>query len=108
MALILVADDEEVVRQTLRMMLEDAGHIVLLARDGRKAVEVVKIQPVDVIFCDIIMPEQEGIQTISEIRRLNSQVKIIAISGGGADTQFRLSAIGAAGWCECSFAQTLQ
>ncbi len=88
MATILVADDEDLVRNTLRIMLEDAGHIVLQARDGRMAVEVAKIQSIDVIFCNIIMPEQEGIQTIAEIRRLRPQTKIIAISGGGRTHNF--------------------
>ena len=88
MATILVADDEDLVRNTLRIMLEDAGHVVLQARDGRMAVEVAKIQSIDVIFCDIIMPEQEGIQTIAEIRRLRPQTKIIAISGGGRTHNF--------------------
>ena len=83
MALILIADDEDVVRNTLRIMLEDAGHTVLQARDGRKAVEVAKVQEFDLMFCDIIMPEQEGIQTIAEIHALRPGTKIIAISGGG-------------------------
>ncbi len=88
MAVILVADDEDVVRTTLRIMLEDAGHTVLQARDGRMAVEVAKIQQIDVMVCDIIMPEQEGIQTIAEIRRLRPRTKIVAISGGGRTHNF--------------------
>ncbi len=88
MATILVADDENVVRATLRMMLEDAGHSVLLARDGNMAVEVARVQPVDVMFCDIIMPEKEGIQTIAEVRRLRPQTRIVAISGGGRTHNF--------------------
>ena len=88
MATILVADDEDVVRNTLRLMLEDAGHTVLQARDGRMAVEVIKIQQIDVLFCDIIMPEQEGIQTIAEIRKLRPRTKIVAISGGGRTHNF--------------------
>ena len=88
MAVILVADDEDVARNTLRIMLEDAGHTILQARDGRMAVELAKIQDFDVMFCDIIMPEQEGIQTIAEIRRLRPLTKIIAISGGGRTHNF--------------------
>ena len=82
MALILVADDEDVVRNTLRIMLEDAGHTVLQARDGRMAVEVAKVQSFDVMFCDIIMPEQEGIETIGAVRRKFPTVRVIAMSGG--------------------------
>ncbi|CAK0768146.1 Response regulator [uncultured Gammaproteobacteria bacterium] len=88
MATILIADDEDTVRKTLKLLLEDAGHSVLLARDGLMAVEIVKLQAVDVMFCDIIMPEKEGIQTIAEVRRLCPQTKIIAISGGGRTQNF--------------------
>ena len=88
MARILIIDDEELVRVTLRQILEDAGHQVAEAVDGRQGTDLHEKlscsgEPVDLIITDIVMPEQEGIETILEIRRGNSDVKIIAISGGG-------------------------
>lgn len=84
----MVVDDDDAVRKTLKVMLEDAGHRVLIARDGHIAVEISKLQPVEIVFCDIIMPEKEGIQTISEIHGMHPGTKIIAMSGGGRTHNF--------------------
>lgn len=83
MAKILVVDDEDLVRMTLRQMLEADGHEVLEAANGREGVALHSSDPVDLVVTDIIMPEQEGIETIVQLRRKNPQLKIIAISGGG-------------------------
>lgn len=83
MARILVVDDEDLVRLTLRQMLEAAGHVVFEAANGRQGVALQAEQPVDLVLTDIIMPEQEGIETIVQLRRKNPKLKIIAISGGG-------------------------
>lgn len=83
MARILVVDDEDLVRLTLRQMLEAAGHVVFEAANGRDGVALQAEQPVDLVLTDIIMPDQEGIETIVQLRRKNPRLKIIAISGGG-------------------------
>ena len=83
MARILVVDDEDLGRVTLRQMLEADGHEVLEAANGREGVALHSNDPVDLVVTDIIMPEQEGIETIVQLRRKNPQLKIIAISGGG-------------------------
>jgi CheY-like chemotaxis protein len=81
-ATILVIDDEEMVRATLRLALEAAGHRVLEAGNGRDGLRLLETNPVDLTITDIIMPEKEGIETIIEIRRRQPEAKIIAISGG--------------------------
>lgn len=83
MAKVLVVDDEELVRLTLRQMLESEGHEVLEARNGREAVAIQNETPADIVLTDIIMPEQEGIETIIQLRRQDPNLRIIAISGGG-------------------------
>jgi DNA-binding response OmpR family regulator len=83
MAKILVIDDDAMVRETVIQILEDNGHQVTAAEDGRCGVALFRSQRPDLVITDIIMPEQEGIQTILEIRRLHAGAKIIAISGGG-------------------------
>lgn len=82
MATILVIDDEEMVRATLRLALESAGHRVLEAGNGQDGLRLLETNPVDLTITDIIMPEKEGIETIIEIRRRQPEAKIIAISGG--------------------------
>ena len=83
MAKILVVDDEDLVRLTLRQMLEAGGHEVIEATNGKQGVALEAENSVDLVVTDIIMPEQEGIETIVQLRRKNPLLKIIAISGGG-------------------------
>jgi len=80
---ILVVDDEEIMRAFLKEVLSDEGYVVELAVSGRDAVEKMEQQQYDIIITDIVMPNKEGLETITEIRRLQENVKIIAISGGG-------------------------
>lgn len=83
MARILVVDDEELARFTLREILEGAGHEVVEATNGNEALANQKAHPFDLIITDIIMPEKEGVETIIELKRDYPNLKIIAISGGG-------------------------
>ncbi len=80
---ILVIDDEELVRSTLRMTLEAQGYEVEDAPDGEAGVQIFRQRPADLIVTDILMPGKEGIEMIIELRRDFPDVRIIAISGGG-------------------------
>ncbi len=83
MACILLVDDEEAVRYTLRRMLERAGHDVFEATNGREALIALKSKRADLVITDIVMPVKEGTETILELRRRDPSLKIMAISGGG-------------------------
>ena len=83
MSKILVIDDDTIVRQWLTVILEDAGYEVVSAEDGKCGMAAFRSEHPDLVITHIIMPEQEGIQTITEIRGVNPDAKIIAISGGG-------------------------
>ena len=83
MARILLVDDDADVRNVVRRLLERAGHTVDEAADGRIGVERFRAEPADVVIMDIFMPNQEGLETIRELRREFGDVKIIAMSGGG-------------------------
>lgn len=80
---ILLIDDDELFRKMLRATLEDLGHTVTEARDGKEGLALHKSKPADLVITDLIMPEKEGLETISELRRLQPGLKIIAMSGGG-------------------------
>ncbi|MCE5310343.1 MAG: response regulator [Acidobacteriales bacterium] len=80
-AVVLVVDDDDGVRQVLRLMLESGGYRVLEAADGRKALEQVRSENIDVVMTDLVMPEQEGFETIQAIRRERPSLKVIAMSG---------------------------
>jgi DNA-binding response OmpR family regulator len=80
---ILLIDDDAMLRQTIRKMLESAGHEVVEAENGRAGLDVFRKLGVDAVVTDIIMPQKEGIETIRELRALDARVRIVAISGGG-------------------------
>ena len=80
---ILVVDDNDQMRKMLRLILETARHEVSEAANGKMALHLQKTMPADLVITDIIMPEMDGIELISKIRKITPRVKIIAISGGG-------------------------
>jgi DNA-binding response OmpR family regulator len=81
---LLVIDDDELVRATLVDMLQTAGFEVVTAANGRIGIELLETTSVAAIITDILMPEQEGLETIREARRRHPAIRILAISGGGA------------------------
>lgn len=89
MARILVIDDEELIRETIRMKLEQSGHVVTEAANGVEGLRALEDGLFDLVVTDIIMPEQEGIETIRKIRHRDPQVAIIAISGGGRGRNYQ-------------------
>jgi DNA-binding response OmpR family regulator len=83
LARILIIDDEELLRETIAQVLDDAGFDTRAASDGEEGIAEFRKSPSDLVITDILMPTKEGIETIRELRRLSSGVKIIAMSGGG-------------------------
>ena len=82
MATILVIDDQAPIRALLRVALEDAGHEVLEASNGRLGLELYREKPADLIITDVVMPEMNGLELMLELTRSFLNVKVIAISGG--------------------------
>ncbi|MBA3012589.1 MAG: response regulator [Proteobacteria bacterium] len=80
---ILVIDDEKSICSLLRQLFERQGYQVLLAGNGNAGIQLFKENPVDLVIVDLIMPEKDGIETIRELKLLDADIKIIAISGGG-------------------------
>jgi len=80
---ILVIDDDAIVRRTLQEILESEGFQVTSAENGRQGIAAFDRRRPDLVITDIIMPDQEGIETIIHLRKVWPQGPIIAISGGG-------------------------
>ncbi len=83
MANILIVDDDSQIRSLFRRILEAEGYEVSEAADGKEGAQRFRDWPPDLVLMDIFMPEQEGLETIRELRWDFPDVKIIAISGGG-------------------------
>ena len=82
-ARIVVADDEAGVRNFLKKVLEDGGYEVAEAVDGKQALEKVRAGLADLLITDLVMPEQEGIETIQVLHKEAPDLGVIAISGSG-------------------------
>ncbi len=78
---ILVVDDEPDVRELLKDILESFGYSVITAENGRQARERACSSGLALMIIDLIMPEEEGIETIMTLHRDKPELKILAISG---------------------------
>lgn len=81
MAEIIIIDDEKAIRETLKEILEYEKHSVSLAEDGKKGLEKVRENKYDLIFCDIKMPEMDGMDFLERAELLGIDTPIVMISG---------------------------
>ena len=82
MTKILIIDDEAPIRRVLRDILENESYQAEEASTGKEALQLIKDQDFDAIFCDIKMPEMDGIEVLEAIRQ-ESDVPVIMLSGHG-------------------------
>ena len=82
---LLVVDDNEDMRQSMKRLLEHFGYEVEIAANGARALEMQARVAADVLITDIFMPDTDGLETINHFRTMFPSVKIIAMSGGGAN-----------------------
>jgi CheY-like chemotaxis protein len=80
---ILLVDDDDMSRGAIHKMLERAGYAVESTSDGDEVIRMYGQQEADLVITDLIMPDKDGLEIIQDLRRLNPQVRILAISGGG-------------------------
>jgi DNA-binding NtrC family response regulator len=81
--LVLVIDDDSTVREIVREILEDAAFEVVTATNGREGMRLFQSLTPALVITDIIMPEQEGIETITLMHQQRPDARILAMSGGG-------------------------
>ena len=79
MARILIIDDEDVVREMLHQILEDAGYEVLECSDAREALERHCQEDIDLLVIDIQIPRQSAPAIVEELRRDRPGVKVVVI-----------------------------
>ncbi|MBA7511787.1 Transcriptional regulatory protein ZraR [subsurface metagenome] len=80
---ILVIDDEQSIRNTLKEVLEYEKHTVGLAIEGMEALELFRNNQYDIVLCDIKMPKMDGIEVLEKIFEISTEVPVIMISGHG-------------------------
>jgi YesN/AraC family two-component response regulator len=78
---ILLVEDEKLIREGYKKLLELKGYSVSGATDGKQAIELMKNYPYDIIITDINMPEMDGIEMITELNKIGLIKKVIVITG---------------------------
>jgi PAS domain S-box-containing protein len=81
--LILVIDDEDIIRRTAKSMLEHYGYTVVLAENGKEGVELLKVlaESVSAVLLDMTMPVMNGEEALRYMRAINPDIKVILSSG---------------------------
>jgi DNA-binding NtrC family response regulator len=78
---ILVIDDDRHFRSLVRTLLVRAGYEVLEAENGLEGLRLLEWAPIDLVITDMLMPGQEGAETIRRVRKLHPRLRILAMSG---------------------------
>jgi CheY-like chemotaxis protein len=82
MSHILIVDDDVHLRQVIERLLTVRGHQVTTAANGKGAIAIVDQQQIDLVITDILMPDMDGYELISALRKRPDPPRIIAMSGG--------------------------
>lgn len=90
MPTVLVIDDDDLVRRLLVHALSGARYTVIEAADGQAGLSLARSSAVDLVVTDLVMPVQEGVETIMSLRRERPTLPIIAISGGVTNSRLYL------------------
>ena len=94
MSRILVVDDDPPVREMICSVLATCSYDISEAADGRIAIRMYREQPFDLVITDLVMPNMEGIELIGELRKIDQNVQVIAISAGfqsASDTYLKMA-----------------
>jgi two-component system, response regulator, stage 0 sporulation protein F len=81
MAQILVIDDEQVMTNAVRDILQLDGHQILTAPDGRAGMVLFDANPIDIVITDMLMPGQGGVEVIRQIQSRLRNTKLVAMTG---------------------------
>jgi CheY-like chemotaxis protein len=81
--IILVAEDDVIVRNTARLLLEGEGHVVLVATDGYEALELSRDYngAIDLLLTDVKMPRMGGLALVEQIRKERPGIRILVMAG---------------------------
>lgn len=79
--IILIVDDDELVRRTLSVLVESLGYHCLVAKDGFEALAVLRSTEIDLVLSDIVMPGKDGLELLKEIREDHKSTDVIISTG---------------------------
>ena len=80
---VLIADDDKALAETLRFQLEQKGFIPTVVHNGRDVLDSINVEPPDLVVLDLKMPEVDGFETLTEMKRKpdTAEIPVIVLSG---------------------------
>jgi DNA-binding NtrC family response regulator len=81
---ILIIDDEKIIRDTLKEILEYEKYQIFEAGDGEEGIEMIENQDFDLVLCDVKMPKKDGIEVLDRVNAMEKQPQFIMISAHGS------------------------
>ena len=82
---VLIVDDEPGLRQSLGLLLTDAGYAVTAEQDGRRGLDRATAEPFDLVLCDVRMPEMDGLTFLRNYRQRGGSALVIVMSAYGGE-----------------------
>jgi CheY-like chemotaxis protein len=88
-AVILVVDDQEIIRDVARRILESRGYSVVTAAGGPEAVDIIQARPNEITaaLIDMVMPRLSGAETVAALRAVQPSLRIVLMSGDNLQEQ---------------------
>jgi DNA-binding response OmpR family regulator len=83
--IILIAEDDELIIKTIEHKLLKEGYEVILSRNGKDAIEIIKTQEIHLIITDIMMPFASGIEILAAIQATHKKIPVIMLSSLGQE-----------------------
>ncbi len=80
---ILVVEDDPTVGESIRLLLEKRGYEILLASNGKEALQRFRQEMVDLVITDLVMPKMDGIELLGAVKKLRPEAEVIVISAQG-------------------------
>jgi len=80
---ILIVEDDPTVGESLRLLLKKKGHEILLASNGKEALQLFRHKVVDLVITDVVMPRMDGIELLEAVKGLRPETEVIVISAQG-------------------------
>lgn len=82
---VLIVDDEQIVLDVLQRILSRLGYNTVISNSGEDAIKIFKETTFDLVLLDVLMPERNGFEIAKELRKINSEQKIVMVTGLGED-----------------------
>jgi two-component system, chemotaxis family, chemotaxis protein CheY len=99
MKYILIVDDSNLARRTLRQILQEAGHTVEEARTGHEAIEKYFLRRPDLVLLDLVMTDMNGLQVLQKLREMDPHAEVVVATADiQKATEAEARAIGAMGY----------